>query len=309
MKRLVDESTDELTRALLVAGIEHRPPPGNRARVMMALGAGGALGLFSSNAFAWLGTTAGKVTAASVVVGIAGAALVVVPEVRGGGASPARNDGRDRSHELAELRSPESSTGAGSIVSTGSPELAAREPRAPRVAEAAVAATPPPSATASPAGSDGLTGGPSEPTANEASRLREAGQHEALRERVPAQRAAKGRARKSAAVRKKEASRRDESAPAEASSASASAGAGGADTEVAARAALAAQSDLDAEVRMVDDMHQAVRRQDDEALGRFIERYRLMFPNGQLKKEVAEFAARRSAADSRAEGNAPDDEE
>lgn len=305
MKRLVDESTDELTRALLVAGIEHRPPPGNRARVMMALGAGGALGLFSSNAFAWLGTTAGKVTAASVVVGIAGAVLVVVPEVRGGGAGPVRSDGLDRSHELAELRSPESSAGAGSIASTGSPELSAREPSAPRVGEAAVAATPPPSGTVSPAGSDGLAGGPSEPTADEESRLREAGHHEALRERAPAKRAAKGRARKSAAVREKEASRRGESAQAEASSA----GAGGADTEVAARAALAAQSDLDAEVRMVDDMHQAVRRQDDEALGRFIERYRLMFPDGQLKKEVAEFAARRSAADSRADGSSASDDE
>ena len=294
MKRLVDESTDELTRSLLVAGIEHRPPPGNRARVMMALGAGGALGLFSSNAFAWLGTTAGKVTAASVVVGIAGAALVVVPQVRGGDAGQARNDGPDRSHEVARLRSPaESSAAAGSIASTGSPERAAREPSAPRVDAEVDGITPAPSAAFA---ADG------EPLAHEA-QLTEARRPAARRE--PAQRAAKGRARKSAA-RKKEASRRDEGAQTAAPLASVSAGAGGADTEVSAPGGLAAQSDLDAEVRLVDDMHQAVRRQDDEALGRFIERYRLMFPNGQLKKEVAEFAERRSAADSRSATDGPD---
>ena len=54
MKRLVDETTDDLTRSLLAAGIEHRPPPGNKAHVIVALGAGGAFGLFSANAFAWL---------------------------------------------------------------------------------------------------------------------------------------------------------------------------------------------------------------------------------------------------------------
>ena len=63
MKRLVDETTDELARSLLEAGIEHRPPPGNKAQVIVALGAGGALSMLSSNAFAWLSTTAGKVTA------------------------------------------------------------------------------------------------------------------------------------------------------------------------------------------------------------------------------------------------------
>ena len=52
------------------------------------------------------------------------------------------------------------------------------------------------------------------------------------------------------------------------------------------------RSRLDAEVRLVDDMHWAARSNDREALGRFLETYRLTFPDGELKKEVAEFAER-----------------
>jgi hypothetical protein len=59
----------------------------------------------------------------------------------------------------------------------------------------------------------------------------------------------------------------------------------------------AAPADLDSEVRLVDDMHGAARRNDREALGRFVDRYRTTFPDGQLKKEVAEFAARLERAD------------
>jgi hypothetical protein len=54
----------------------------------------------------------------------------------------------------------------------------------------------------------------------------------------------------------------------------------------------AAEASLNSEVRLVDDMHWAARRNDREALGRFLEAYRLQFPNGQLEKEVSEFAAR-----------------
>jgi hypothetical protein len=52
------------------------------------------------------------------------------------------------------------------------------------------------------------------------------------------------------------------------------------------------RSRLDAEVRLVDDMHWAARSNDREALGRFLEIYRLTFPDGELKKEVSEFAQR-----------------
>jgi hypothetical protein len=78
MKKLLDESTDDLTRSLLQAGIEHRPPAGAKAQLILALGAGGAVGLFSSNAFAWLGTTAGKLTVLSMTLAVAGAVYVGV---------------------------------------------------------------------------------------------------------------------------------------------------------------------------------------------------------------------------------------
>src|SRR5262245_16832015 len=94
MKRLLDESTDELTRSLLQAGVDHRPAPDNKRQLLVALGAGSALGLFSSNAFAWLGTTAGKVTAAGVAVGVAGAVLVAGPMLRPGG-GPGGGPGAD----------------------------------------------------------------------------------------------------------------------------------------------------------------------------------------------------------------------
>jgi hypothetical protein len=34
MKKLVDETTDDLARSLLIAGIEHRPPTGNKAQLL-----------------------------------------------------------------------------------------------------------------------------------------------------------------------------------------------------------------------------------------------------------------------------------
>jgi hypothetical protein len=42
---------------------------------------------------------------------------------------------------------------------------------------------------------------------------------------------------------------------------------------------------------LVDEMHSAARRNDREALGRVVDRYRASFPEGQLKREVAELAA------------------
>jgi hypothetical protein len=78
MKKLLDESTDELTCSLLRAGAEHRPSPAAKAQLILALGAGGALGLFSSNAFAWLGTSAGKLTVLSMTLTVVGAVYVGV---------------------------------------------------------------------------------------------------------------------------------------------------------------------------------------------------------------------------------------
>jgi hypothetical protein len=80
MKKLLDESPDDLTRALLEAGRSQRPPAGNQAKLLLALGAGAGVGLFSSKAFAWLSTSAGKVTLASgVALGLAGAVSLALP--------------------------------------------------------------------------------------------------------------------------------------------------------------------------------------------------------------------------------------
>src|SRR5690348_5568321 len=107
MKRLVDETTDELARSLLQAGIEHRPPPGNKAQLIVALGAGGALSMLSSNAFAWLSTTAGKVTAVGVAVGVAGAVWVAAPP-----AGEARPSGSVSSGSVSSASSADSTAAA-----------------------------------------------------------------------------------------------------------------------------------------------------------------------------------------------------
>jgi hypothetical protein len=84
--------------------------------------------------------------------------------------------------------------------------------------------------------------------------------------------------------------------------------AAGSASEVGADDRLAVgHPDLDAEVRLVDDMHRAVRRNDDEALRRYIERYRMTFPDGQLGKEVAEFAARLAASKTSESDETPPD--
>ena len=49
---------------------------------------------------------------------------------------------------------------------------------------------------------------------------------------------------------------------------------------------------LDAEVRLVDDMHWAARRNDRAALARFVAAYHASFPDGQLEEEVSAFEAR-----------------
>jgi hypothetical protein len=77
MKRLLEESTDELERELLEAGAEHRPPARNQAKLLVALGVGGALGFLGSKASAWLWTTAGKLTLLSVALCTVGAIYAV----------------------------------------------------------------------------------------------------------------------------------------------------------------------------------------------------------------------------------------
>jgi hypothetical protein len=294
MKRLLDESTDELTRSLLGAGIEHRPPPGNKAQVIMAIGAGSAFGLFSSNAFAWLGTTAGKVTAAGVAVGVAGAVFVAGPAFV---ASPRNTD----------------------VSAASASNTAARSTASPRVealdvdAELAVVspAASPGSGAVSPdaelpgqASGETLAGSGGEPSAE--------GLASASRSRVTAS----GERKKAASTKTKSSRRLSSRKPGQRRSGGAVpvlaegdalAAAGlpspAVSAEVlaaegtAAEGAPAGSSALDTEVRLVDDMHWAARRNDRVALGRFVEAYRETFPDGQLKKEVAEFAARLERSD------------
>lgn len=88
MKKLLDEATDDLTRALLEAGVAHRPPAGNRRKVMLALAAGSVLGLSSSKAVAWLGTGAGKMTLAGVTLAVAGSIYASTPPAQSPPAAP-----------------------------------------------------------------------------------------------------------------------------------------------------------------------------------------------------------------------------
>ena len=89
MKKLLDETSDDLTRALLEAGRSYRPPAASQARLLAALGVGAGVGLFSSKAFAWLGTSGGKLTLLGVSVGVAGSVWVALPS-----AEPARVEAR-----------------------------------------------------------------------------------------------------------------------------------------------------------------------------------------------------------------------
>lgn len=300
MKRLVDESTDELTRSLLAAGIEHRPAPGNKAQVIVALGAGSAIGLFGTNAFAWLGTTAGKVTAAGVAVGVAGALFVVAPQLDRKAGPPAAVRA---SHALPAGQP----TAADSLGST---------------ADRRVARTTGSQAEAEPSlePSDGSSGGPSAPeavaghvTAYEAASPAAAdfdatpasASDKAATKKLASWRERRLAARRTSAASRARGARRASSESSEASQNEPRA-AGTTVTVAAASPGLAADGidlhgtekpDLDLEVRLVDDIHGAARRHDREALGRFLERYRDTFPDGQLKKEVAEFAARLEQSD------------
>jgi hypothetical protein len=230
MKKLLDETTDELTRELLLAGVEHRPPSGNKAQLLVALGAGSALGLFSSNALAWFGTSAGKLTVLGVTLGVAGAVYVVAPLWTAGPSTQRAPEGS----ALRAISEPEAPVSGSTPGAAAAVVPAADVPDRP-----AVGGLVPSEGRPDPA-PDG--------------------------ESLPPKREP----------------RRNGPLPAV--------------STLPAVGALGEQrvdrSRLDAEVRLVDDMHWAARRNDREALGRFLETYRLTFPDGELKKEVSEFAVR-----------------
>jgi hypothetical protein len=279
MKRLLDESTDELTRSLLAAGVEHRPPPGNKAQVIMALGAGSAFGLFSSNAFAWLGTTAGKVTAAGAAVGLAGAVFVAASAVPARERGDTSSGGALRSAVAVNAQAEGAPVGSGSVIS------------------APVRGAAGGSATAAPSDRSGsrealplIAEGAGEPSASQAG---ERAADDASQVTRSGERRSRAWARKNTSKK-----RRGSASGAASEGDEAMAGAGStspAALEVAAREASA----LDTEVRLVDDMHGAARRNDRAALARYVDEYRASFPEGQLRSEVAEFAARLERSDAR----------
>ena len=265
MKRLLDESTDELTRSLLRAGAEHRPPSGNKRQLIVAMGAGGALGLFSSNAFAWLGTTAGKVTAAGVAVGVAGAVLVAGPL-----SSPASS-----SHER-QAREPERAVSAAQPASQELARLQPVEPPSTQQAEPGSVGAPSAGVVDTADVLEEATAAPPQVSTPSAARGPERLARGASSKKAHGKKASARKAR-SRPARKHVAAPIAEAAP--------EAAAGREATPEARRAAL------DAEVRLVDDMHRAARRDDREALARLVAAYRSEFPDGQLEKEVADFEA------------------
>ena len=269
MKKLLDETTDDLTRALLEAGRSQRPPGANQAKVLVALGVGAGVGLFSAKAFAWLGTSAGKLTLLGVGLGIAGSVWVALPS-----SEPARVEAHLSPAPPPEAPSPE-----------------ARPPEA-RPLQAPSSPVPAPVAAApSDPGGSSLAG-------SELSNAVPA-RHASAPVAIEWRRRAAGDRKRSATRRDDAAQRREANPEDPLSAASASppaAGAALASAAVASEAALAASeartSGLESEIQLVDAMRGAAQRNDTAALRHLVESYRGTFPEGQLRQEVSELALR-----------------
>jgi hypothetical protein len=267
MKKLLDESPDDLTRALLEAGRSQRPPAGNQAKLLMALGAGAGVGLFSSKAFAWLSTSAGKVTlVSSITLGLAGAAYLALPAPQ-----PAQQ---------ASRRMPAEAALAAEAALEPAPTVPALVADAPAVAATSFETT---------------AGAPSLPGSSSGAMS------------VPAHRAhapaASERRHRTAEQRRRIATRRDD-VDRQASVQRTAAAPTETETELAGPlpavpapppAVDARAPGLDSEIQLVDAMRGAAHRNDSAALRRLLEAYRGQFPEGQLRQEVAELALRSSA--------------
>lgn len=273
MKKLVDETTDDLTRSLLIAGIEHRPPTGNKAQLLVALGAGGAVGLFSAKAFGWIGTSAGKVTLVGVALGVAGAMYGVAPLLTAEGEA-------GKQPALVALEEPSERAEPNAVIAPLAPAPAAVPAlEARQGGTSAVAAFP-------------LVGSVvQEPVVQEPVAQEPVAQEPVVQGHGGAAVATSVKS-KGAKRKARGAARTDQSSgPLSAVETPPAVGAS-AEVSEPREADESERSSLNSEVRLVDDMHWAARRNDHEALGRFVETYRLQFPDGQLKAEVAKFAAR-----------------
>jgi hypothetical protein len=260
MKKLLDETTDDLTRSLLEAGRSHRPPATSQTKLLVALGVGSSVGLLSSKAFAWLGTSTGKLTVLGVGVlgvGVAGALY--------GAASPSGVPSAPSGREQVAALSPAASPAA-------APQVAA-----PPFVPAHVADAPSNPGRDPVAGLPAVNEGPARranaPVASESP-------HRTARVR-------KGSAVRRDDVRQPLAAQREaeDNAPHAALDA---VGAGPAGAEVAQPRAPG----LESELQLVDAMRGAAQRNDTQALRGLVESYRGSFPHGQLRAEVAELALR-----------------
>jgi hypothetical protein len=262
MKKLLDETTDELTRSLLDAGRTHRPPAGNQARLLLALGVGSSIGLLSSKAFAWLGSSAGKLTLVSVgVLGIAGAAYSFAPRPNAGDSSGRALSGRASSDTVEARAALTPQLPAADVA------LAAQR-SAPQPAEPQAVFVPAPAADVP----------QSERSSGVAPRVARASR----RAHAPA--AERNERRLSRAERRSAARRVDAVALRAAASESAS------ESTEASQPSAPSASTLKSEVALVDAMRGAAARRDGEALRRLIANYRGSFPEGQLRQEVSELA-------------------
>jgi len=280
MKKLLDETSDELTRSLLLAARAHRPPARSRARLLVALGAAGGIGLFSSKAFAWLGTSAGKLTLLGVGVAVAGGAYALAD-------APVAEPPR-----VAVL----SNTGLPNAGPPAAVAVGATEPvRSPAVAPALGSA---PAAPVAPAGvaasAEAVPSSVPAPAADSPVRPRVAspglGGATARRRVAPAPSAAASRTSRASsgpAARGDDALERMEPQQDGSLSAVLEPPAGG-----TVQQPPLAVSGLEAEIQLVDAIRGAAQRHDAEALRRLMDDYRGSFPEGQLKREVSELALR-----------------
>jgi hypothetical protein len=140
VKRLLDEPTDDLTRDLLGAARAHRPGSDAKARLLLSLGVGGGVSLWSAKAHAWLTTSVAKATLGSAVLGSAVLGLAV-----GSAYVLSREDGEPRRSEAPP----------GNASSTEAPLATPDDHATPAAPSPSVAASPPeklePAAPARPA--------------------------------------------------------------------------------------------------------------------------------------------------------------
>lgn len=259
MKKLLDENTDDLTRVLLEAGRSHRPPAANQAKLLMALGVGSSVGLLSSKAFAWLGTTSGKLTMLGVgVVGVGVAGVLYE-------ASPGSTG--EVADAVAQVEARLSPTEAAlAEAASARPGAAPGEPS--HSVPAHVADAPSRSGRGPVAGLPAVNEGPARranaPAASESP-------HRTVR------------ARKGSAVRRDDFRERPEAGRE---------GALAAPPAAATAEAPARALGLESELQLVDAMRGAAQRNDTGALRELVASYRGSFPDGQLREEVAELALR-----------------